>query len=272
MRRSGRSIATLAAGAVLGGLCGAGLFMAWTSATADAVPDDPDAAIRTAPETTPDFSAVPIEIETAQVTALVAPRPPAAIEYARASTAAVSALAQPALREAGEAVRNYESRIQFASARHDNGAVRSEVSLDLSRALKARRPKPSGSNRLADLRDRLEPTRDVERRGRWLLFASDDQQSVGLNLLRSRGGEMRRMSWTADRVAAVGDAQVGVGWRRGAFQASLSLVDREISIYGKSRDERFLAFTISIKPRHGSSDRRRDRMQPDAYAPRSRPR
>jgi hypothetical protein len=246
--------------------------MAWTSATADAIPDDPDEAIRTAPETTPDFSAVPIEPAPAEVTAIAAPRPPAAIEYAEASTAAVSAFAQPALRQASEAVRDYEPRLQFASTRRDNGSVNSEVSLALGNRLRAKRPKARASNRLADLRNRLEPSREIERHGRWILFASDDQQAVGLNLLRSREGELRRMSWTADRVAAVGDAQVGVGWRRGAFQASLALVDREISIYGKSRDERFLAFTVSIKPRHGNSDRRRDRMQPDAYAPRSRPR
>ncbi|MBX7248943.1 MAG: DUF2219 family protein [Caulobacteraceae bacterium] len=272
MRRSGKGIAALAASAVLGGLCGASLFMAWTSATADAIPDDLDEAIRTAPETNPDFSAVPIQPEAAQTVAIAAPRPPAAIEYAQASSVAVNAFAQASFRQAGQTMREYEPRVQFASTRGDNGSVRNEISLGLTKSARARRPAaPAGSNGLNQLRNSLEPSRDIERRGRWILFASDDQQAVGLNLLRSRDGELRRMSWTTDRVATVGDAQVGVGWRRGAFQASLALVDREISIYGKSRDERFLAFTISIKPRNAAADRRRDRMQPEAYAPRANP-
>lgn len=273
MRGSGRSIAAMAFSAVLGGLCGAGLWSAWTTATADVVSLDPDEAIRTAPETTPDFSAVPIAETEAEVAAIRAPGPPVAVEYAQATAVAVNTIAAPAFRQAETVVRDYEPRIQFASDRRDNGSVRNEISFGLNRPDRARRAPPARRNgALASFRNRLDPPREVDRRGRWILFASDDQQAVGVNLLRSRAGEMRRMSWTADRVANVGDAQVGVGWRRGAFQAALSLVDREISIYGKSRDERFVAFTISIKPRGGSSDRRRDRMQPAPYAPRSNPR
>lgn len=274
MRGSGRSIAAVAFSAVLGGLCGAGLWSVWTQATADIVSDDPDEAIRTAPETTPDFSAVPIAQPQAEVAAIRVAGPPAAVEYAQASAAAVNSFAAPAFRQAETVVRDYEPRIQFASDRRDNGTVRNEISFGLNRPERARRRAPPvrGNDTLASFRARLEPTREVERRGRWLLFASDDQQAVGINLARSRAGEIRRMSWTADRVATVGDAQVGVGWRRGAFQASLSLVDREISIYGKSRDERFMAFTISIKPRGAVTSRPRDQMQPTAYAPRANPR
>lgn len=259
--------------AVLGGLCGAGLWSAWTTATADIVSLDADETIRTAPETTPDFSDVPIAETEAEVAAIRAPGPPVAVEYAQASAVAVNTITAPAFRQAEAVVRDYEPRVQFASDRRDNGAVRNEISFGLNRPDRARRAPPVRRNdSLAAVRNLLEPGREVDRRGRWILFASDEQQAVGVNLLRSRAGEARRMSWTADRVANVGDAQVGVGWRRGAFQAALSLVDREISIYGKSRDERFLAFTISIKPRAGASSRQRDRMQPAPYAPRSNPR
>lgn len=272
MRGSGRSIAAWTAGVVLGGLCGLGLVVACTSAIADIVSDDPDEAIRTAPETIPDFSDVATPQAQAQVTAIRAPGPPEAVEYAQVSAAAVNRVVGPAFSQVRGTVRDYEPRIQFASNQTDTGRVRSEISVGLNRPSRVRRPVAVSSNGLNSLRDRLEPTRDIERHGRWLLFASDDQQAVGVNLLRSRDGEARRLSWTTDRVAAVGDAQVGVGWRRGAFQASLSLVDREISIYGKSRDQQFLAFTISIKPRGANSRRPRDRMQPSAYAPRSNPR
>ncbi len=263
----------MAFSAVLGGLCGAGLWSAWTTATADIVSLDPDEAIRTAPETTPDFSAVPIAETEAEVAAIRAPGPPVAVEYAQASAVAVNTITAPAFRQAQAVVRDYEPRVQFASDRGDNGSMRNEISSGLNRPARARRAPPGrGNDSLASFRNLLQPGRDVDRRGRWILFASDEQQAVGVNLLRSRAGEARRMSWTADRVANVGDAQVGVGWRRGAFQAALSLVDREISIYGKSRDERFVAFTISIKPRAGTSSRQRDRMQPAPYAPRSNPR
>jgi len=60
----------MAFSAVLGGLCGAGLWSAWTTATADIVSLDSDEAIRTAPETTPDFAAVPIAETEAEVAAL----------------------------------------------------------------------------------------------------------------------------------------------------------------------------------------------------------
>lgn len=273
MRGSGRSIAAVAFSAVLGGLCGAGLWSAWTTATADIVSLDSDEAIRTAPETTPDFAAVPIAETEAEVAAIRAPGPPVAVEYAQASAVAVNSIAAPAFRQAETVIRDYEPRVQFASDRGATGAMRNEISFGLNRPERARRaPAVRRNDTLASFRNLLEPAREVDRRGRWILFASDEQQAVGVNLLRSRAGEMRRMSWTADRVANVGDAQVGVGWRRGAFQAALSLVDREISIYGKSRDERFVAFTISIKPRGGVTNRQRDRMQPAPYAPRSNPR
>ena len=263
----------MAVSAVLGGLCGAGLWSAWSTATADIVSLDADEAMRTAPETTPDFAAVPIAETEAEVAAIRAPGPPVAVEYAQASAVAVNRITAPAFRQAEAAVRDYEPRVQFASARAVSGSMRNEISFGLNRPERALRAPPARRNdALASFRNRLEAAPEADRRGRWILFASDEQQAVGVNLLRSRAGEARRMSWTADRVANVGDAQVGVGWRRGAFQAALSLVDREISIYGKSRGERFVAFTISIKPRGGSSNRQRDRMQPAPYAPRANPR
>lgn len=267
MRRSGRSIAAIAAGSVLAVMGGAGIVAAWTVATADIVSDDLDEAIRTAPETIPDFSAVPVETAQAEVAAVRTLTPPVAVEYAQFSAAAIDRAATPAFRQAEAAIRDYEPRLRFSGAPRPEGGVRSEVTLALGDTARVRRR--AAPTMLSGLRNRLEPSREVQRNGRWLLFASDDQQSVGLNLLRGRSGEMARMSWTTDKVAAVGDMQAGIGWRKGAFQASLAFVDREISIYGKSRDEQFVAFTISIKPRDSATGERRDRMQPRPYAPRS---
>lgn len=272
MRRSGRSIAAIVAGAFLGGLGGAVLVAAWTQATADAVPSDPDEAIRTAPETIPDFSSVPIEDTQAEVAALRAETPPVAVEYAQLTANTVDRMTAPALRQAETAIRDYEPRIQFDTRNRDTGTRYSEVSFGLNRPDRVRaRAAPQSANSLANLGARFQPTREVERQGRWVLFASDDQQAVGINLLRGRSGEMARLSLTTDRVATVGDMQAGVGWRRGSFQASLAFVDREISIYGKSRSEQFMAFTVSIRPRTGSASRQRDRMQPEPYAPRANP-
>lgn len=272
LRRSGRSIAAIAAGAILGGLGGAGLIAAWTQATADAVPSDPDEAIRTAPETLPDFSDVPVEAAQAEVAALRADTPPEPIEYAQLTAGAVERVTAPAFRQAEGVIRDYEPRIKFDGRESATGSRYSEVSFGLNRPDRTRTRAPAASsNSLASLAQRFQPSREVERQGRWVLFASDDQQAVGINLLRGRSGEMARVSLTTDKVATVGDMQAGVGWRRGSFQASLAFVDREISIYGKSRSEQFLAFTVSIRPRQGASSERRDRMQPAPYAPRANP-
>ena len=90
-------------------------------------------------------------------------------------------------------------------------------------------------------------------RGRWYVFAAADGRAVGLNLLHNSDG-WSRQGLTTDETVVVGEAQVGVGWRKGATQASLGLLHRKIKNVGgpgieqHKLDDQAVAFTLSIKP------------------------
>lgn len=89
--------------------------------------------------------------------------------------------------------------------------------------------------------------------GRWYLFAAASGRAVGLNVLRDESG-WNRAGWTTDPSSAlIGDAQLGVGWRRGAVQTSFGYVHREVKgqhrIWGEeTRADSLVAFSMSIKP------------------------
>jgi hypothetical protein len=88
--------------------------------------------------------------------------------------------------------------------------------------------------------------------GRWYLFAAASGRAVGLNMLRGADG-WSRAGWTTDSTSTlVGDAQVGVGWRKGPMQTSLGFVHREIkglhTLYGQeTRGDSLVAFSFSVR-------------------------
>jgi hypothetical protein len=90
-------------------------------------------------------------------------------------------------------------------------------------------------------------------KGRWYLFAAASGRSVGLNMLRGEAG-WSRAGWTTDQTSTlVGDAQVGVGWRKGDMQTSLGFVHREIKgmplLYGiDAKSDSLVAFSFSVRP------------------------
>jgi hypothetical protein len=90
--------------------------------------------------------------------------------------------------------------------------------------------------------------------GRWYLFAAASGRAVGLNMLRGEGG-WDRAGWTTDATSSlVGDAQVGVGWRKGDVQTSFGFIHREVKgshmIFGQeTKDDSLVAFSFSVKPR-----------------------
>ena len=90
-------------------------------------------------------------------------------------------------------------------------------------------------------------------RGRWYFFAAASGRAVGLNVLRSDGG-WDRDGWTTDASSAlIGDAHVGVGWRKGAMQTSFGYIHREVKgehrIFGEgSKEDSVVAFSLTIKP------------------------
>ncbi|MCR5873500.1 lipid A deacylase LpxR family protein [Phenylobacterium sp. J426] len=90
-------------------------------------------------------------------------------------------------------------------------------------------------------------------RGRWYLFAAASGRAVGLNMLRNEG-DWSRGNWTTDDTGElVGDAHIGVGWRKGDMQSSFGVVHREVKgnhmVFGQhTRDDTVAAFTFSIRP------------------------
>lgn len=91
-------------------------------------------------------------------------------------------------------------------------------------------------------------------RGRWYVFAAADGQAVGLNLLRNKDGDWGRGGWSSEPASLIGEAQVGVGWKRGAVQASFGYLHREIKVDGihnaetTKMEDGAVAFSVSIKP------------------------
>jgi hypothetical protein len=91
--------------------------------------------------------------------------------------------------------------------------------------------------------------------GRWYLFAAASGRAVGLNMLRNDlNNGWDRAGWTTDPSSTlVGDAQVGVGWRKGDLQTSLGYVHRKMKgahmIWGQeTRQDSMVAFSLSIRP------------------------
>jgi hypothetical protein len=92
-------------------------------------------------------------------------------------------------------------------------------------------------------------------RGRWYLFAAASGRAVGLNMLHNEGG-WDRAGWSTDPTSTlIGDAQLGVGWRKGAVQSSLGYIHREVKgqhmLYGVDpKADSMVAFSLSIRPRN----------------------
>ena len=91
-------------------------------------------------------------------------------------------------------------------------------------------------------------------RGRWYLYAAGSGRAVGLNMLRGPGG-WSRQGLSTDEGAFIGEAQVGLGWRKGSMQASFGVLQREIKhkpaegLDETQLEDRAVAFSLSIKPR-----------------------
>ena len=93
-------------------------------------------------------------------------------------------------------------------------------------------------------------------RARWYIFAAGSGRAVGYNFARSADGDFRRSGMSHDSGAFLGDASLGVAWRKGDIQGSFGLVYREVEAEGlytgpevdNEVDEGLIAFQLSIKP------------------------
>ena len=80
---------------------------------------------------------------------------------------------------------------------------------------------------------------------------------MGYNFARTRDGDYARSGYTQDKGSFLGDASIGVAYRKGDMQTSFGVVYREIDagkglrgMNGLDTDvsEGLLAFQLSIRP------------------------
>ena len=112
--------------------------------------------------------------------------------------------------------------------------------------------------RVGSTLNRLVPEGDAafdDDQGRWYLFAAGSRRAVGYNFARTRDGDFVRSGMSHDSGAFIGDAQVGVAWRRGDMQTSFGYVYRKHKVrelvgrdFERERSEGVLAFQLSIRP------------------------
>ncbi len=98
----------------------------------------------------------------------------------------------------------------------------------------------------------------LQDRNRFYLFAAYSGREVGLNFGRGAQGGMQRLGWSADGASTlVSDGQIGMGWRKGAMQASVGYVHRDVSsnysgfgnVGMQKLSDNMVALTFSLRPR-----------------------
>src|SRR5690606_41363730 len=93
-------------------------------------------------------------------------------------------------------------------------------------------------------------------RRRGYLYAAGSRRAVGYNFARTRDGEFTGSGVTQDAGSYLGDASIGVAYRRGALQSSFGVVYREIEAKGlrgyqginTDVSEGLVAFQLTIRP------------------------
>nr|WP_303684343.1 lipid A-modifier LpxR family protein [Brevundimonas naejangsanensis] len=112
--------------------------------------------------------------------------------------------------------------------------------------------------RIGENLDRLAPNGDEAfgDRPRWYLYAAGSKRAVGYNFARTRDGEFAGSGVTQDAGTYLGDASIGVAYRRGAIQSSFGVAYREIEAKGlrgyqginTDVSEGLVAFQLTIRP------------------------
>lgn len=249
MRRFPAIAVRIGVGAAACASIGAVLFV-MGHATADPGGPDTDEAIRTAPESFPDLTAqaaagaapAAAPMPKAETVAAQTPVPPLPLEAAETTAKAMHHWIRPHWAEAEQTVRRAESAVNFSSTHTPEGETKTHVTLALSPAL-------------SDMADRLGRKVGYQSdshaaygdKGRWYLFGATSNDALGFNMLQGMHGEVRRAGFTTERVAAIGDKQAGLAWRKGQMQASFAYVERELSTFGASLQQHFVALTVSFK-------------------------
>lgn len=90
--------------------------------------------------------------------------------------------------------------------------------------------------------------RDAQK-GRWTLFAASSGKALSMNVVRDTMNGWRGAGLSQDRLAGFGTHQVGLGWRKGSRQLSLSATRRKLRAQDYSERDIVYGVSLSIKPR-----------------------
>ena len=173
---------------------------------------------------------------------------PTPIQWAEGASADTATWAQPKLAGVAALAGRYEPRFDLHMVSKGDTDTRG-IEVSLARREEA----PQAMTTRLGLTAAQTP-RKVREKGHWFAFAAGGSNAVGINWLNDPQGQLRRAGWSSEHVAAVGSGQLGVGWRKGSMQASFGAVERELSAYGHSVNEKFLAFTLSFSPGAGGGN------------------
>ncbi len=196
-------------------------------------------------------AADPVTDAAALSSAVHSPAVRQAVTWADDKTEAAGEWAQPRVQGVTRLAGRYEPHFDMAVVRKGYGDE-AQLQVSLGRA-ETRQLSAAHSqvNRLGFLNGNTPVA--ARKKGHWFLFAAGGSNAIGVNLLRDPSGELRRAGWSSEHIAAVGSGQVGIGWRKGPLQASFGMVQRELSTFGHSANERFMAFTISLSGGDGGA-------------------
>lgn len=244
------------------------------------VPDDPDAPVRTGRwvEDTPEAVALaggPAQTEAAatapEVIRIPPPKAAPAVQFAAldADQALASAqfsipLSRVALTPTPVRTPRAEPRVSLVVVNHSPvspGSGLDVTSSVFSEPLAA--VAPPQSSPVFDMKRlslRVTSNPKVGKKGRWFVFAAGSGEAFGLNLIRDPLRGWKPAGWSVEQLAEFGKAQLGIGWRKGARQFSLSAARREIGAYGVSREDTVIGVSFSVSGRPPARPRYEQRL------------
>jgi hypothetical protein len=185
----------------------------------------------------PTAAAKPVELaQVARPPAIKTLNPPRARTPARVGTASEARAAAPAL----GLVRSSTRRVQVAKI--DDIEIRPFSAGDRSTLMGMSGDAPS-------LMGKMRPTSQDAKKSRWILFAATSGKSLSLNVIRDSIVGWRGAGWAEERVARFGTHQLGMGWRKGKKQVSLSATRRSLRTQDYSDRDMVYGVSLSLSGR-----------------------
>ena len=182
-------------------------------------------------------AAKPVELaQAAPPPAIQTLSPPRARAPARVETASAARATTPTQ----GLVRSSARRVQVAKI--DDIEIRPFSAGDRSTFM-------GGSIDASALMGKMRPASRDANKGRWILFAASSGKSLSLNVIRDSIVGWRGAGWAEERIARFGTHQLGMGWRKGKKQLSLSATRRSLRTQDYSDRDMVYGVSLSISGR-----------------------